>query len=742
MSSTNNSGKEPRKQLELKVLEARKRDVGRSIIRLDSDTMNELDISTGDIVEIIGGGKKSSAAIAWPSYPQDQGLGIVRIDSRLRRNVEVGIDDIVTIRKAEKKVAKSVVLTPYQVKIKTNARFESFVKRKLLSFPVTKDDLIYISIGISREIAFKVTQLKSGGICIIKQSTQLHISEGAQEEAPQGIPYITYEDVGGLDREIQRVREMVELPLKHPELFRRLGIDPPRGVLLRGPPGCGKTLLAKAVANESEAHFISINGPEIMSKFYGESEKKLRGLFKEAEEKAPTVIFIDELDAIAPKRENVTGEVERRVVAQMLALMDGLQSRGKVIVIGATNRPNSLDPALRRPGRFDREIEIKVPDEKGRLEIMQIHTRNMPIDDQDEVLKEFSKATHGYVGADIAALCRESAMVALRRHLPKISLDLEEISGEDLEQITISKNDFNVAKKEIIPSGIREVFIEVPHIIWDDIGGLDKVKQSLKEAVEWPLKAPEAFKKMGVNAPRGVLLYGPPGCGKTLLARAVATESEANFISVKGPEVLSKWVGESEKAIREIFRKAKSASPCIIFIDEIDSIASHRSGGDFDSGVSRRVLSQLLVELDGLENTADIVFIGATNVPKQLDLALMRPGRLDRLLLVPAPDEVDKLKIYKLFTSKMYISKNIDFDALVRMATNFSGADIESHCREAAFNAMGEEGFLKARKVQMHHFTEATNKIHPSCTKDVLDAYENFESEVHQIRTKKSVLYS
>jgi transitional endoplasmic reticulum ATPase len=739
-----NKGKIPdkkqRKELKLKVLEARKRDVGRSIIRLDSETMNELEISTGDIVEIIGEGDKSSAAIAWPSYPQDQGLGIVRIDSRLRRNVGVGIDDIVITKKAEAKVAKSIVLTPHNVKIKTNVRFESFVKRKLLSYPVTKGDLIYISIGISREIAFKVTQLKSNGICIIKQSTLLHISEGMQEETPSGIAYITYEDVGGLDREIQRVREMVELPLKHPELFKRLGIDPPKGVLLRGPPGCGKTLLAKAVANESDSHFISINGPEIMSKFYGESEKKLRSLFKEAEEKAPTVIFIDEIDAIAPKRENVTGEVERRVVAQMLASMDGLQSRGRVVVIGATNRPNSLDPALRRPGRFDREIEIKVPDEKGRLEIMQIHTRNMPIEEQDEVLKIYSKGTHGYVGADIAALCRESAMSALRRYLPDMDLEVDEIPVEDLDKIIIKKSDFEIAKKEIIPSGIREVFVEVPDVHWNDVGGLESVKQALKEAVEWPLKAPEAFKKMGVTPRRGVLLYGPPGCGKTMLAKAIATESEANFISVKGPEVLSKWVGESEKAIREIFRKAKTASPCIIFIDEIDSIASSRAGSaDNDSGVTRRVLSQLLVELDGLEGTSDIVFVAATNIPQTLDLALTRPGRLDRFCYVPAPNDEDKKKIYDIFLSKMYISKNIDENQLLRMAENFSGADIESHCREAAFIAMGEEGVLKARKIKMHHFEDAKGKIHPTCTKDVTEYFDNYESKIHQKRKKSQI---
>ncbi|MHA1111996.1 MAG: CDC48 family AAA ATPase [Promethearchaeota archaeon] len=738
-NNDNNDSIKPPKQLTLRVLDARKRDVGRSIIRIDTETMNELEISTGDIVEIIG--NNNSAAISWPSYPQDQGLGILRIDARLRKNIGLSIDDMATIRKADAKVAKSILLKPHEVKIKSNARFESFVKRRLLSYPVTKDDLIYISIGISREIAFKVINIKPDEICIIKQSTQLHISESTQEEVPQGVAFVTYENVGGLDREIDRIRELVELPMKHPELFNRLGIDPPKGVLLRGPPGCGKTLLAKAVANESEAHFISINGPEIMSKFYGESEKKLRSLFKEAEDKAPTIVFIDELDAIAPKRENVTGEVERRVVAQMLALMDGLQSRGRVLIIGATNRPNALDPALRRPGRFDREIEIKVPDEKGRLEILRIHTRNMPLED-GFVLGVFAKGTHGYVGADIAALCRESAMVALRRYLPEIDPNSEEISIDILEKIRITKSDFEIAKREIIPSGVREVFIEIPDVRWDDVGGLEEVKQALKEAVEWPIKAPETFKKMGMSPQKGVLLYGPPGCGKTLLARAVATESEANFISLKGPEVLSKWVGESEKAIREIFRKAKVASPCIIFIDEIDSIASSRSLSNDSSGVTNRVLSQLLSELDGLEGSSGLVFIAATNAPNILDLALMRPGRLDRFCHVPAPTEADKRKIYDIFVSKLYTHKEINIDDIVPKSRDYSGADIEMHCKAAAFLAMGEGGVLKARKVKMKHFEQARSKIHPSCTKEIREAYENFEEKIHARKKNKLALYS
>ncbi|MHA1782072.1 MAG: CDC48 family AAA ATPase, partial [Promethearchaeota archaeon] len=535
--------------------------------------------------------------------------------------------------------------------------------------------------------------------------------------------YVTYEDVGGLDREIQRVREMVELPLKHPSLFKRLGIDPPKGVLLRGPPGCGKTLLAKAVANESEAHFISINGPEIMSKFYGESEKKLRKIFVEAEEKSPSIIFIDEIDAIAPKRETVTGEVERRVVAQLLALMDGLHSRGQVIVIGATNRPNSLDPALRRPGRFDREIEIKVPNEKGRLEIFQIHTRNMPLDKKVS-LKEFASITHGFVGADISAVCREAAMSALRRYLPKINLDSEFIDPELLEQIVVTKEDFENALKEVLPSGIREVFVEVPNVNWDEIGGLEDLKQKLIEAVDWPLSHPNIFKRMGINPPKGILLYGPPGCGKTLLARAVANESKANFISIKGPELLSKYVGESEKAIREVFRKAKLAAPCIIFFDEFDSIAPSRGRYTSDSGVSEKVLSQFLTELDGLEINKDIVVIAATNRPDILDPALIRPGRIDRILLVPPPDEKGREEILKIYTEKMPISNNINIKELASKLKGFSGADIETLCREAAMIALREN--IRARKVSLDHFNKALELIHPSITPEMIKWYEQF----------------
>lgn len=740
MSSEGNNSKEKddkkddnTSSVTLRVQKAKKRDIGRNIIRIDPKTMEMLKIQTGDVISI--NGKKESAGIAWPSYPQDNGLGIVRVDSRVQKNTGTRIDDTIEIRRIKAEVAQNVVLAPSNFSIKIEPRLESFVKRKLNNYPITIDDFIYISIGISREITFKVINMRPNGICVITKDTVLNISDRIVEEAERGLSYITYEDVGGLDREIQRVREMVELPLRHPSLFKRLGIDPPKGVLLRGPPGCGKTLLARAVANESEAHFISINGPEIMSKFYGESEKKLRKLFIEAEEKSPSIIFIDEIDAIAPKRETVTGEVERRVVAQLLALMDGLHGRGKVIVIGATNRPNSLDPALRRPGRFDREIEIKVPNEKGRREIFQIHTRNMPLDKKISI-KEFSQITHGFVGADISAVSREAAMSALRRYLPKIDLESEIIDPELLEQIEVTKEDFEEALKEVLPSAIREVFVEVPNVTWDQVGGLEDLKQKLIESVEWPLSHPKIFERMGINPPKGILLYGPPGCGKTLLARAVATESKANFISIKGPELLSKWVGESEKAIREVFRKAKMASPCIIFFDEFDSIAPSRGRHTSDSGVSEKVLSQFLTELDGLEVMKDIVVIAATNRPDILDPALIRPGRIDRILLVPVPEEKGRFEILKIFTKDMPLTSNIKLEDLNDMTGGFSGADIETWCREAAMLALREN--IRARKVSMEHFIEARKLVNPTLTTEILNWYEKFGEKLKTRRIEES----
>ncbi|MEM3649413.1 MAG: CDC48 family AAA ATPase [Candidatus Jordarchaeaceae archaeon] len=714
--------------VELRVEEAQKRDAGRFIVRIDNAAMEKLGIQTGDIVEIRG--KKVTSAIAWPAYPEDKDKGLVRMDGYLRRNANVSLGDKVIIRKANEKVAKSVILAPTSVRFPVEERFERFVKSKLVGHPVTQGDTLHITV-LSRAILFVVVKTTPKGIVIVKPQTTLHISEKPLTEISVGIPQVTYEDVGGLHEEIQKVREMIELPLKHPELFKRLGIEPPKGVLLHGPPGCGKTLIAKAVANEAEAHFISINGPEIMSKFYGESEKKLREVFKEAEDNAPSIIFLDELDSIAPKREEVTGEVERRVVAQLLALMDGLKGRGKVIVIGATNRVNALDPALRRPGRFDREIEISVPDKQGRIEILQIHIRGMPIADNVDII-QLAQTTHGFVGADLEALCREAAMKALRRYLPRIDLDEQTIPTHILETMEVTQEDFINALKEIQPSAIREVLIEVPTVRWEQIGGLEEVKQQLKEAVEWPLKHPEAFTRMGVQPPKGVLLYGPPGCGKTLLARAVATESEANFIPVKGPELLSKWVGESEKAVREVFRKARLASPSIIFFDEFDALAPRRGMGAGDSQVTERVISSLLTEIDGLEALHDVVVIGATNRPDILDPALLRPGRFDRLILVPAPDDAARLQIFELYTRGrgMPLGDDVDLEKLNKEAKNFVGADIEAVCREAAILALRED--INADKVYMRHFEAALKKVHPTVTPDMMRWYERVEERFYQ----------
>jgi transitional endoplasmic reticulum ATPase len=715
-----NESDEPSVEAEVKVAEAKQRDVGRSIIRLDSETFQKLQIRTGDIVRIKGK-NRITAAIVWPAYPEDQNQEIIRMDGRLRKNVAVSIGEKVNVSKANEKTAHEILLAPTNVKITAGDPYvESFIKRKLLNFPLTQGDVIHIPIGIAREVPFQIVQTKPKGIVIVKQTTALRVSENPKEEVAGGIPVINYEDIGGLKAEITRIREMVELPLKHPELFKKLGIDPPKGVLLRGPPGCGKTLLVKAVANESDAFFKPINGPEVMSKFYGESEKRLRTLFDDAEKRAPSLIFIDELDAIAPKREEVTGEVERRVVAQLLALMDGLKARGKVVVIGATNRPNALDPALRRPGRFDREIEIGVPDKISRKEILQIHTRGMPLTNEVN-LEALAAVTHGYVGADLAALCREAAMKALRRYLPKINVEDEEIPPEILDQIEVRMEDFTGALKEVQPSAIREVLIEIPNVHWSDIGGLDDVKQQLRECVEWPIKDPESFTRMAISPPKGVLIIGPPGCGKTLLARAIATESEANFISIKGPEVLSKWVGESEKAIREVFRKARTAAPAIVFFDEIDAIAPRRGSDLGDSHVTSRVISQLLTEMDGLEALHDVVVIAATNRPDLIDPALLRVGRFDRVIFVDAPDIESRKKIFEIYTKNMPLGGDVTIEQLARLTDNFVGAEIEGCCREAAILALREN--RNAQKVYLKHFDEAIKNIHPSYTADVKNQY-------------------
>jgi transitional endoplasmic reticulum ATPase len=595
---------------------------------------------------------------------------------------------------------------------------------RLLEFPLVEGDSIFVVI-LGSAIPFTVVRSRPHGIVKISQATSLNVL-GEPSVSAKGIPRVTYEDIGGLHEEIRRTREMIELPLRHPELFQRLGIEPPKGVLLYGPPGCGKTLLAKAVASESEANFFSINGPEIMSKFYGESEKRLREIFEKAQKNAPSIIFIDELDAIAPKREEVTGEVERRVVAQLLALMDGLEARGNIIVIGATNRVNAIDPALRRPGRFDREIELGVPDKKGRLEILQIHTRGMPLA-QDVKLEGFSSITHGYTGADISALCREAAMKALRRYLPEMNLEEDQqIPPDLLEKMEVIADDFTLAFREITPTAMREVYIEIPSVRWTDVGGLDEVKQNLIESVEWPIKYPNRFKQVGIEPPKGVLLYGAPGCGKTLLAKAVATEGEMNFISIKGPEIFSKWVGESEKAIREIFRKGRMAAPSVIFIDEVDSIIPRRGAGYGDSGVTSRVISQLLTEMDGLESLQNVMVIAATNRPDILDPAMLRPGRFDRLIYVPAPDEESRLEILKIYTKEMPLDDDVDLISLAGETKGYSGADIASLCREAGMHVLRNSTSLT--KVSMVAFRRAMDTIGASITLEMDKWYSNISN--------------
>ena len=719
--------KEERKEVILKVLEARQKDVGRGKVRIDINIMRRLGISPGDVVEIEG--RRKTAAIAWPSYAEDQGLEIIRMDGLIRKNAGVSIGDKVIVRKAKVKQATLVKLAPSSFSITADPGFANYVKRRLIDYPLVEGDTVLIPV-LGQAIPFTVVTTKPYGVVIITPDTNVVILEKPAEQAR--VPRVTYEDIGGLKHVIERIRELVELPLKHPELFRRLGIEPPKGVLLYGPPGCGKTLLAKAVANETDAYFIAINGPEIMSKFYGESEQRLREIFEEAKKHAPAIIFIDEIDAIAPKRDEVVGEVERRVVAQLLALMDGLESRGDVIVIAATNRPQALDPALRRPGRFDREIEVPLPDKQGRLEILQIHTRNMPLASGVD-LKKLAEITHGYTGADLAALCREAAMNALRRYLPQIDLTKDRIPPEILEKMEVTMEDFLNAYREVIPSGLREVYVEVPEIRWDDIGDLDNVKQQLRETVEWPLKHPEAFNRLGIKPPRGILLFGPPGCGKTLLAKAVATESGANFISVKGPEVLSKWVGESERAIRVIFRRARQAAPCVVFFDEIDAIAPKRGLRMDTSGVTDRIVNQLLTEMDGIEKLENVVVIAATNRPDILDPALLRPGRFDRIIYVPPPDAESRYEIFKVHTRKMPLAENVDLHRLAEMTEGYTGADIEAVCREAAMIALREK--FEPRPVTIEHFLKALKKIPPSLTKEDVKRYEKLSEEL-----KKTVL--
>ena len=711
------------KEVRLRAAEARQRDAGRGKARIDDKSMQALGIVAGDIIELKG--KRATAAVAWPAYQEDQGKGILRIDGLIRKNTGAALNEYVIIKKVAVGDAQTVTLAPVDMRLNVDNDFVNFVKSRLLETPLVESDSVFVVI-LGSAIPFVVVRARPHGIVKVVQSTALQVlSEPATEK--KGIQRIAYEDIGGLREAIRRVREMVELPLRHPELFQSLGIEAPKGILLHGPPGTGKTLLVKAVANESDANFYAINGPEIMSKFYGESEKRLRDIFEKAKHNSPGIIFIDELDAIAPKREEVTGEVERRVVAQLLALMDGLETRGNIIVIGATNRVNAIDPALRRPGRFDREVEIGVPDKEGRLEILQIHTRGMPLAENVD-LKKLSNITHGYTGADIAALSREAAMKALRRYLPDIDVEEERVPPEILEKMEVTMDDFTAAFREVTPTAMREVYIEVPSVHWDEVGGLNEVKQALREAVEWPIKDPEIFTSMGITPPRGIMLYGPSGCGKTLLARVVATESEANFISVKGPEIFSKWVGESEKAIREIFRKARTAAPAVIFLDEVDAIVPRRGGGYSTSGVSERVISQLLTELDGLATLQNVVVIAATNRPDIIDPALLRPNRFDRLVYIPPPDEVSRNEILKIYTKKMPLGKVINLDGLTTSTKGYSGADIQALCNEAAMCAVRRSSKI----VEQEDFNKALEKTGPTITPDMEKWYKQVIQRVRK----------
>jgi transitional endoplasmic reticulum ATPase len=753
---------------EVIVKEAAHEDAGRGIARVSIDVMKALDLTSGDVIEIQG--RSKAAAIVWPGFAQDTGHAIIRIDGNIRANAGIGIDDKLSIKKTDAGYAERVIIQPTQPIRLTGG--EKLLSRLLMGRPAVEGQSIRVNI-LGNPITFVIAKVSPKGIAIVNQNTWIELKETPyvpKEGVRREVSDVHYEDIGGLGRELEMVREMIELPLRHPELFERLGIDPPKGVLLYGPPGTGKTLIAKAVANEVDAHFISLSGPEIMSKYYGESEERLREVFDEAQENAPTIIFIDEIDSIAPKREETKGEVERRVVAQLLSLMDGLKGRGQVIVIAATNIPDIIDPALRRGGRFDREIEIGIPDTKGRLEIFQVHTRGVPLDlekispsgeetespgeekvgNREQELKRkkfldpFSSVTYGFVGADIALLVKEAAMHALRKILPSLKMD-EEIPMEIIEDLKVTEEDFKEALKHVEPSAMREVLVEVPDVSWEDIGGLEDVKANLTEAVEWPLRYPKIFERMDTKPPRGILLFGPPGTGKTLLAKAIANKSQVNFISVKGPELLSKWVGESEKGVREIFRKARQSAPSIIFFDEIDALLPKRGTYMGSSHVTESVVSQILTELDGLEELTNVTVLGATNRPDMLDDALLRPGRLDRIIYVPPPDKESRKKIFQVYlrNAEALLAKDIIIDDLVERTEGFVGADIEALVREAKFNAMREfisamigkkdeewENALKNVIVTRTHIDEAMTKVKASLDREALEEHERHAWEL------------
>ncbi|WP_050049357.1 CDC48 family AAA ATPase [Halanaeroarchaeum sulfurireducens] len=742
--------------MELTVKPLKQKDAGRGLAAVDRASMQKMDLENGDYIVIEGTQQGRAVGRVWPGYPEDEGKGVIRIDGRLRQEADVGIDDRVTVTKADIKPATAVtVALPQNLRIRGNV--EPMIRDKLSGRPVTTGQTVPVSLGFGgiasvsgQQIPLKIAETDPSGTVVVTDSTEIRLSErpaediAGQETGAADTPNITYEDIGGLDEELEQVREMIELPMRHPELFQQLGIEPPKGVLLHGPPGTGKTLIAKAVASEIDAAFKNISGPEIMSKYYGESEEQLREVFEEAEEEAPAVIFIDEIDSIAPKRGETSGDVERRVVAQLLSLMDGLEERGDVVVIAATNRVDAIDPALRRGGRFDREIEIGVPDKKGRKEIFQVHTRGMPLTDEID-LDEFAENTHGYVGADIEQLAKEGAMNALRRVRPQIDLESDEIDAEILEGIQVTEDDFKQAMKGIEPAGLREVFIEVPDVTWESVGGLTETKERLRETVQWPLEYGTVFEEMDLEPAKGILLYGPPGTGKTLLAKAVANESTSNFISVKGPELLNKYVGESEKGVREIFQKARQNAPTIIFFDEIDSVAGERGRHAGDSGVGERVVSQLLTELDGIEDLEDVVVVATTNRPDLIDSALLRPGRLDRHIHVPVPDQEARKAIFEVHTENKPLADDIDLDELARRTENYVGADIEAVCREATMSATREfinsvapdeaEDSVGNVRITMDHFEEALESVAPSVDDEVTERYEEMEERFKKART-------
>ena len=707
--------------LQMRIGEAKQRDVGKKRARIGPEAMDFLRVTPGDIIEIMG--SRTSCAVVWPVDEDEKLSEIIRVDGQTRKNVGASLNDFVKIRKVTSKFAKSIALTPVNDSVTVDKEFTDFVKNRLKGLPITHGDEISVMI-LGNSMDFKITKTSPKGVVKIDRTTNLSIST---ETSGDRKVRVTYEEVGGLRREIKAMREIVELPLKHPELFARLGVEPHSGILLYGPPGCGKTLLAKVMASESEANMFPINGPEIMNKYYGETEAKLRDIFKEAKDNSPSIIFIDEIDAIAPKREEAYGDVEKRVVAQLLALMDGLNDRGNVIVLGATNRPDSVDPALRRPGRFDREFEISVPNEDGRLEILEIHTRGMPISD-DVDLKDLSSELHGYTGADIKSLCREAALKSIRRYLPEIDLETEKIPSEVLQSMQIKLIDFYDAMHEVIPTAMREFYVERPKVWWQDVGGLDDIKKSLTDNLIMAMKEPSKFTSMGIRPPKGALIYGPPGCGKTLLGRALATETGANMILVRGPEILSKWLGESEKAVREIFRKAKASSPCVVIFDELDSLARYKSG---EGGASETVLSQLLTEIEeGVSSR--VVVIGITNRPDVLDTSLLRTGRLDLVLYVGPPDEKGRLEIIKILTKKMPLASDVKLEEIAVATQNYSGADLAALCREAAVEAMRND----STKISSHDFANSLKRVRPSITKEVDQWYNTIKESISNVVPK------